>query len=152
LKDTEIISKPKKLLPARNWGRVDEETRKLWNDLEFRKNVYESAKRAKHNGVKHNSKIPSFSPLYFKKYPQKLDCLHGWIRRDLNAIIPDSPVELIRDYIIALMKVHDIQSDIAHELLKVYLGKFTQHFIHELTCFAKSSIITIDEYDRYVQY
>jgi hypothetical protein len=134
-----------------HWGRVSEEDRKWIEQLEMRKRVYVEKKRAKHVRVSFSSKIPDLSPRYFRRYPEKMGLLTGWIRRELNAVIPNAPVELIREYIQTLMQTHPIQSPIAKELLTKYLSSDTDLFVHELVCFARSSF-SMEEYDRYVQY
>jgi hypothetical protein len=143
-----VISRQRQVV---NWGRISDSDRRWIEELEMRRNVYLTKKRAKLRGVTTNSKIVDFSPLYFKKNPEKIRILTGWIRRELNAVIPNSPVELIRNFIEALIQTHHIQSEIAHQLVSEYLGDHTELFIHELVSFAKSSF-SIQDYDCYVQY
>jgi E3 ubiquitin-protein ligase Topors len=143
--------KPIPIRPARTWGRISESDRKWIQELERRRQIYISKKRAKLRGTTTTSKIPDPSPSYFKKYPEKMKVLTGWIRRDLNAIIPNLPVEIVREYVQTLLQTHHIQSEIAFELLSEYLGSNTELFIHELVCFAKSSF-SMEDYDKYVQY
>jgi E3 ubiquitin-protein ligase Topors len=148
---TKSISSPVFRRRRVHWGRVSEEERKWIEQLEMRKRVYIEKKRAKHVGVSFSSKIPDLSPDYFRRYPEKIQLLTGWIRRELNAIIPNAPVEMIRDYVQTLMQTHHIQSQVARDLLSQYLFEDTDLFVHELVCFSRSSL-SMTDYDRYTQY
>ncbi len=142
---------PRKIYRQRQWGRISEDDRKWIKQLEYRRSIYVLKRKAKHVGLNSSSKIPDFRPVYFKKYPQKVKLLTGWIRRELNAIIPNSPVELVREYIQTLIQTHHIQSDVAKDLLSQYLYEDTELFVHELVCFGNSSL-NMNDYDKYVQY
>jgi hypothetical protein len=72
--------------------------------LNQRKRVYTFKLRAKHIGTSSLSKIRIFSPAYFTTYPEKLNKLTPWIRRELSVILQDINFEIILEYILAVMK------------------------------------------------
>ncbi|KAJ3091694.1 hypothetical protein HK102_013775 [Quaeritorhiza haematococci] len=74
-----------------------------------------------------------------------------WIRRELRAILYDENVEIVKDYIVAVMQKFDLQSDMAISLLTDFLDNKAELFVHELLCFARSPF-DIDAYDVAVQY
>jgi hypothetical protein len=60
--------------------------------------------------------------------------------------------EFVLEYIIAILKTVDIQSDHTEELLKDFLGRdHTKLFLHELRNFIRSPY-SVEVWDRYVQY
>ncbi|KAI8597341.1 hypothetical protein EDD21DRAFT_418803 [Dissophora ornata] len=63
----------------------------------------------------------------------------------------DTGLELIREYIVAVLKRYDLQTDQAHDLLKDFLQESTEQFVHELMAFARSPH-SIEAYDRSAQY
>lgn len=83
--------------------------------------------------------------------PHLIVKLTPWIRRDLCAIFPSTNTELIKDYILALLQTHNLQSDEFVEGLGEYLGDDTELFVHELVGFARSPL-EMKTYDSLVQY
>jgi hypothetical protein len=91
-------------------------TRSRWREIEpsnsvqqqdglnQRRRVYAYKLRAKHTGTTTLSKIRIFSPGYFTAYPDKLNKLTPWIRRELSVILHDINFEIILEYILAVMK------------------------------------------------
>ncbi|KAF9433395.1 hypothetical protein BGZ76_009511 [Entomortierella beljakovae] len=135
--------------------------------LEKRRHVYRNGLFVKHMGANRISGFQQITPDTFKVFPQKIDRLIPWIRRDLQAIITintpaqtstsnitasssssstststndtesilqesNGPLELIRAYIVGVMKLYDLQTDRAQDLLRDFLRDHTEHFVHEL--------------------
>ncbi|KAI8361569.1 hypothetical protein B0O80DRAFT_494112 [Mortierella sp. GBAus27b] len=63
----------------------------------------------------------------------------------------DSGLEVIREYIIAVLKRYDLQTDHAQDLLRDFLHGHTEHFVHELMAFARSPY-SLEAYDQSAQY
>ncbi|KAG0258347.1 hypothetical protein BG011_003339 [Mortierella polycephala] len=148
--------------------------------LERRRHIYRRRVFVKHIGANRISGFQQITPQTFKIFPHRLDRLIPWIRRELRAILSlssddntkpvisgqhsatedvrsyryeeiDTGLEVIREYIIAVMKRYDLQTDQAQDLLRDFLHEHTEHFVHELMAFARSPH-SIDAYDRTSQY
>ncbi|KAF9193443.1 hypothetical protein BGZ51_003247 [Haplosporangium sp. Z 767] len=148
--------------------------------LERRRHIYRCRVFVKHIGANRISGFQQITPQTFKIFPHRLDRLIPWIRRELRAILSlssddntesinsrqrsvtedarsyryeeiDTGLEVIREYIIAVMKRYDLQTDQAQDLLRDFLHEYTEHFVHELMAFARSPY-SIEAYDRTSQY
>ncbi|KAF9210170.1 hypothetical protein BGZ59_009766 [Podila verticillata] len=139
--------------------------------LERRREVYRHKLFVKHMGANKISGFQQITPETFKIFPQLIERLVPWIRRELQAILslslpasstssssrsgqgqhppredpnPTSSselmtgLELIREYITAVLKRYDLQTDQAQDLLRDFLHEHTEHFVHELMAFARS--------------
>ncbi|KAG0380250.1 hypothetical protein BGX24_009368 [Mortierella sp. AD032] len=62
----------------------------------------------------------------------------------------DPGLEIIREYIIAVCKRYDLQTDQGQDLIRDFLHDHTEHFVHELMAFARSPF-SIEAYDRVAQ-
>ncbi|KAG0238327.1 hypothetical protein BGW42_005560 [Actinomortierella wolfii] len=60
-------------------------------------------------------------------------------------------LELICEYIVAVMKQYDLQTDHAMDLIRGFLHEYTEHFVHELMGYARSPF-SVEAYDQAVQY
>ncbi|KAG0265981.1 hypothetical protein DFQ27_000231 [Actinomortierella ambigua] len=60
-------------------------------------------------------------------------------------------LEVVREYILAVMKQYDLQTDPAMDLLQGFLHEYTEHFVHELMAYARSPF-SIEAYDQAAQY
>ncbi|KAF9200388.1 hypothetical protein BGZ49_009391 [Haplosporangium sp. Z 27] len=144
--------------------------------LERRRHVYRHRLFVKHMGANRISGFQQITPESFRIFPHRLDRLIPWIRRELQAILSldnqpnsdsssltstpsmtencqdsDRGLELIREYIIAVLKRFDLQTDQAQDLLRDFLYEHTEQFVHELMGFARSPY-SIEAYDRVAQY
>ncbi|KAF9295014.1 hypothetical protein BGZ88_002939 [Linnemannia elongata] len=127
-------------------------------------------------GANRISGFQQITPETFRIFPQRLDRLVPWIRRELQAITTlssfppeaagsasatrttnssndetDSGLEIIREYIIAVCKRYDLQTDQGQDLIRDFLHDHTEHFVHELMGFARSPF-SMEAYDRAAQY
>ncbi|KAI9242302.1 MAG: hypothetical protein BYD32DRAFT_255636 [Podila humilis] len=152
--------------------------------LERRREVYRHKLFVKHMGANKISGFQQITPETFKIFPQLIERLVPWIRRELQAILslslpasstssssrsgqgqhppqedpnPTSSselmtgLELIREYITAVLKRYDLQTDQAQDLLRDFLHEHTEHFVHELMAFARSPF-SMEAYDQAAQY
>ncbi|KAG0325988.1 hypothetical protein BG000_001573 [Podila horticola] len=138
--------------------------------LERRREVYRHKLFVKHMGANNISGFQQITPESFKIFPQRIERVVPWIRRELQAILtlslPASSassrsdpnpsgelmtgLELIREYITAVLKRYDLQTDQAQDLLRDFLHEHTEHFVHELMAFARSPF-SIEAYDAAAQ-
>ncbi|KAG0019823.1 hypothetical protein BGZ81_009591 [Podila clonocystis] len=122
-------------------------------------------------GANKISGFQQITPESFKIFPQRIERLVPWIRRELQAILTLSPLasssssrsgpnpsgelltglELIREYITAVLKRYDLQTDQAQDLLRDFLHEHTEHFVHELMAFARSPF-SMEAYDSVAQH
>ncbi|KAF8954237.1 hypothetical protein BGZ46_002976 [Entomortierella lignicola] len=144
--------------------------------LERRRHIYRHRLFVKHMGANRISGFQQITPESFRIFPHRIDRLIPWIRRELQAILSlnnqpnsdsssltstpsmaencqdsDRGLELIREYIIAVLKRFDLQTDQAQDLLRDFLYEHTEQFVHELMGFARSPY-SIEAYDRVAQY
>jgi len=146
--------------------------------LEKRRHVYRNHLFVRHMGANRISGFQQVTPETFKVFPHKLNRLIPWIRRELRAILTlssssatipttddyneqhpsrhryeeiDTGLELTREYIIAVLKRYDLQTDQAQDLLRDFLHEHTELFVHELMAFARSPY-SIEAYDQVAQY
>ncbi|KAL1923408.1 uncharacterized protein VTP21DRAFT_8388 [Calcarisporiella thermophila] len=119
--------------------------------VERRRYIYRHKLFAMHIGSNRYSKYREVSPTYFSSHPEAIRRLVPWIRRDLQAILEEENAEIVREYVIAVLKTHDLRTESALELLRPFLEPYTEHFVHELVAFARSPL-EIRAYDITVQY
>jgi hypothetical protein len=74
-----------------------------------------------------------------------------WLERELVAILNDDNVDMIKHYVLSIVKENGIKTQKSIDLLKPFLEDHTERFLHELSCFVRSPF-DINDYDRYVQY
>ncbi|KAG0349013.1 hypothetical protein BGZ54_004493, partial [Gamsiella multidivaricata] len=152
--------------------------------LEKRRQIYRHGLFVKHMGANRISGFEQITPETFKVFPQRIDRLIPWIRRELRAILSLSTdddngpslstsaesrvqrdhqphhshhhhrfeeistgLEVIREYVIAVLRRYDLQTDEAQDLLRGFLEEHTEQFVHELMAFARSPY-SIEAYDR----
>ena len=70
----------------------------------------------------------------------------GIARRSNNA-------EFLLEYIVAILKSVDVKGSHAEEMLQDFIGREnTQLFLHELKAWLRSPFMTLEDWDRHVQY
>ena len=61
--------------------------------------------------------------------------------------------EFLLEYIIAILKTVDIKGNQAEDMLQEFLGRDnTRLFLHELKAWLRSPYMTLEDWDRHVQY
>ncbi|KAH3764693.1 E3 ubiquitin-protein ligase Topors [Pelomyxa schiedti] len=74
-----------------------------------------------------------------------------WIKRELQAILQEEDVTLLSEYVMGIIKEHELSDPKAISQLKGILFDNTDLFVHELRMFA-SSPFTMETYDKIVKY
>ncbi|KAI8850983.1 hypothetical protein BC829DRAFT_488464 [Chytridium lagenaria] len=132
----------------------------LLNDPDFqreeakrkRRIIYDKGLYAKHIGMNLFSRYRTMlTPDAFKKCKETQARAVPWIRRELQALLGETDIELIKDFIMIVLEKYEIQSQHAVDLLRQFLMEHTEHFIHELVSFLRSPF-NVDAWDRAVQY
>ncbi|ORX47908.1 hypothetical protein BCR36DRAFT_584604 [Piromyces finnis] len=88
---------------------------------------------------------------YLTKYKAKFDRIIPWVERDIKAILHTDEIDLIRDFILRIIKRYDLDSEEAMDEISLFLKDKTNHFIYELKGFINSPF-NIQTYDRETQY
>ncbi|TPX65740.1 hypothetical protein SpCBS45565_g04953 [Spizellomyces sp. 'palustris'] len=127
-----------------------EQPRMITGDA-FRRHIYAHGLRAKTMPVTRDSKFKEITPELFKRNPNLVKKLVPWIRRDLKVLLRIDDVEMIIDVIIAILQRAKLESEAAKSALEEYVSSHTEHFVHELVCFAKSPWMT-EVYDTMAEY
>ena len=122
--------------------------------LQKREEIYDNGLRVRHLG---RNSSPIFhaetGPEFWKANPSRILRLVPFIRRDLQAILKVnlSEVELVKEYILAILVRYDLKTDTAIDLIAEFLGEKAEHFVHELSSFIKSSW-NVEAWDAAAQY
>ncbi|KAJ3214491.1 hypothetical protein HDU67_001623 [Dinochytrium kinnereticum] len=93
----------------------------------------------------------TLTPEAFRKSQEAQARAVPWIRRELQVLLRDNDVELVKDYVMIVLEKFEIQSQQAVDLLRQFLMENTEHFVHELVSFLRSPF-NVDAWDKAVQY
>lgn len=88
---------------------------------------------------------------FYRTNPNQIFRLLPWINREILMIVRRHQVHHVMTMIEEFLTNFDITSRAFRTRIKVFLNRYTAHFIHELTNFARSQYDMVG-YDRYVQY
>jgi hypothetical protein len=92
------------------------------------------------------------SPAYFSQTPAAVERLRPWLRRELGVLCGERGVDVVVNYVLGLLRTADFRFPATFtNLLRQFLFSNTEHFVHELACFARSSL-DLSSYDRYTRY
>ncbi|GBP96043.1 hypothetical protein EVAR_63142_1 [Eumeta japonica] len=93
------------------------------------------------------------SPQFYRYNDAQMHRLVPWINRELNYLLNENPghISYVLSKILELLPNFHINSVEFMNALRRYLGERTEHFLHELYCFA-STPYDMAGYDRNVQY
>lgn len=152
--------------------------RPVQDALERRRNVYRKGLYSLHVGSNPKSGYRDVTPQGFSDQADTQSRVRAWTRRELqvfeflnddsssgqtesssDSLLPEGArrrrqnnAEFVLEYIIAILKTVDVQSDHTEELLKDFLGRdHTKLFLHELRNFLRSPY-SVEAWDRHVQY
>jgi len=137
-----------------------------------RRHIYKNQLFSLHVGVNRLSKYRDLTPQFFNADADLISRARKWIRRELQVfefLTPDGSLsenrassdrrannaEFLLEYIIAILKTVDIQGSggQAEEMLQEFLGRNnTRLFLHELRAWLRSPYISLEDWDRHVQY
>ncbi|KAI9353694.1 hypothetical protein BDR26DRAFT_849061 [Obelidium mucronatum] len=137
------------------WG-VREDLSSMLESTSHRSIIYTNSLFVKHVASNIHTKFrPLPSPTEFRRQsmqnPSFRSKMVNWIRRDLRVILGLQDVEIVIEYVLAVLEKHPLQTEDAMQLLRPYLRDRTEHFVHELVSFLRSGL-TIDAYDAVAQY
>lgn len=88
---------------------------------------------------------------FYRTNPNQIFRLLPWINREILMIVRRHQVHHVMTMIEEFLTSFDITSRAFRTRIKTFLNRYTAHFIHELTNFARSQYDMVG-YDRYVQY
>lgn len=174
---TSFLRRARDRRPFRNPRQSSPQSRPVQDALERRRDVYRKKLYSLHVGSNPTSGYRDISPQVFSNQVDTQSRVRAWIRRELQVFeflnehsssgqtestesaLPEATrrrrennAEFVLEYIIAILKTVDIQSDHTEELLKDFLGRdHTKLFLHELRNFLRSPY-SVEAWDRHVQY
>ena len=136
-----------------------------------RRYIYRNQLFSLHVGSNRLSRFRDLMPQLFNSDAELISRARKWIRRELQVfefLSPDvfgssnpndtrraNNAEFLLEYIIAILKTVDTQGSggQAEEMLQEFLGREnTRLFLHELRAWLRSPYISLEEWDRAVQY
>jgi hypothetical protein len=132
-----------------------------------RRHVYRNKLYSRHVGTNRVSRFRDLTPALFTSDAELVSRARKWIRRELQIfefLNPDrasrsdrraNNAEFLLEYIVAILKTVDIQGSggQAEEMLREFLGREnTGLFLHELRAWLRSPYVTLEDWDRHVQY
>ncbi len=142
--------------------------------LARRRYVYRHGLYSLHVGSNRLSRFRDLTPEMFKSDQELVSRARKWIRRELQVFpflrlddveeaSPDAAVsrrraknaEFLLEYIVAILKAVDIKGSggQAEEMLQEFLGRDnTRLFLHELRAWLRSPYMSLEDWDRAVQY
>ncbi|KAJ8736137.1 hypothetical protein PYW08_006793 [Mythimna loreyi] len=93
------------------------------------------------------------TPEFYRYNDTQMHRLVPWLNRELHYLLNENigHISYVMSRILELLPQHHINSSEFREALHRYFGDRTEHFLHELYCFA-STPYDITGYDRNVQY
>jgi hypothetical protein len=174
---TSFLRRARDRRPFRNQRPATPQSPSAQDALEQRRNVYRKRLFSLHMGSNPTSGYRDVTPQAFSDQVDVQSRVRAWIRRELQVFeflnddgssaqtestgpaVPEATrrrrqnnAEFVLEYIIAILKTVDIQSDHAEELLTDFLGRdHTKLFLHELRNFLRSPY-SVEAWDRHVQY
>ncbi|KAG8162315.1 hypothetical protein KVR01_008080 [Diaporthe batatas] len=175
---TSFLRRARDRRPFRNPRPSTPQSSSVQDALERRRNVYRKRLYSLHVGSNPTSGYRDVTPQAFSDQLETQSRVRAWIRRELQVFeflnddsssshtesttaseMPEATrrrrqnnAEFVLEYILAVLKTVDIQSDHTEELLKDFLGRdHTKLFLHELRSFLRSPY-SVEAWDRHVQY
>lgn len=118
----------------------------------FRRIIYERNLRAQPL-PDHTGRFRNCSPGYYRYNMFEIYRLVPWLNRELNYLLNEnvSHISYVLMRILERLLLYDITSSQFREAMRRFFGERTEHFLHELHCFATSPY-DMNGYDRNVQY
>lgn len=132
-----------------------------------RRHIYRNKLYSLHVGSNRVSRFRDLTPQLFSRDEELVSRARKWIRRELQVfefLSPDGSsssdrrannAEFLLEYIVAILKTVDIQGSggEAEDMLQEFLGREnTRLFLHELRAWLRSPYISLEDWDRNVQY
>ena len=137
--------------------------------LTRRRNIYRHQLYSSHVGSNRLSRFRDLSPHLFATDEDLISRARKWIRRELQVFEFLSSqdreaegvtrragnAEFLLEYIVAILKTVDIKGSggQAEDMLQEFLGRDnTKLFLHELRAWLRSPYVSLQDWDRHVQY
>jgi hypothetical protein len=137
--------------------------------IERRRHVYSTQLYSLHVGSNRVSRFRDLTPAMFNRDEELVSRARKWMRRELQVfgfLNPNNAAsgsndrrannaEFLLEYIVAILKTVDIQGSggQAEDLIHEFLGRDnTKLFLHELRSFLRSPYVSLEDWDRHVQY
>ena len=137
--------------------------------LRRRRQIYAQKLYSLHVGTNRLSRFRNLSPQLFCRDEELLRRARQWIRRELQVfnflsidgqeeqgiVRRTNNTEFLLEYIIAILKTVDVKGNggQAEDMLQEFLGREnTQLFLHELKAWLRSPYVSLEDWDRHVQY
>ncbi|TVY58070.1 putative RING finger protein [Lachnellula suecica] len=132
-----------------------------------RRHIYRNQLYSLHVGSNRLSRFRDLTPQLFGRDEELVSRARKWIRRELQVfefLTPDGSsssdrrannAEFLLEYIVAILKTVDIQGSggQAEDMLQEFLGReSTRLFLHELRAWLRSPYVSLEDWDRNVQY
>ena len=134
-----------------------------------RRHVYRDQLYSLHVGSNRLSRFRDLTPQLFNRDEELVSRARKWIRRELQVFEFLSSernevegvtrrannAEFLLEYIVAILKTVDIKGSggQAEDMLQEFLGRDnTRLFLHELRAWLRSPYISLEDWDRHVQY
>ena len=134
-----------------------------------RRQVYSTQSYCLHVGSNRISRFQDLTPQIFSRDPELISRARKWIRRELQVFEflsldgnreegisrRANNAEFLLEYIIAILKTVDIKGSggQAEDMLQEFLGRDnTRLFLHELRAWLRSPYVSLEDWDRHVQY
>jgi hypothetical protein len=136
-----------------------------------RRYIYQNQLFSLHVGSNRLSRFRDLTPQLFSSDSELISRARKWIRRELqvfeflsldasgsshpNTARRENNAEFLLEYIIAILKTVDTQGSggQAEEMLQEFLGREnTRLFLHELRAWLRSPYMSLEDWDRAVQY
>ncbi len=130
-----------------------------------RKEIYNLQLYSLHVGSNRLSRFRDLTPQLFARDTELISRAKKWIRRELQVfqfLNPDGEegptrrannAEFLLEYIVAILKTVDVKGSQAEDMLQDFLGRDnTRLFLHELKAWLRSPYMTLEDWDRHVQY
>ncbi|GAA6009501.1 hypothetical protein JCM11491_003580 [Sporobolomyces phaffii] len=120
--------------------------------LERRKYVYREGLYAKHVASNRYTGFKPFSPQIFTQNTELKARVIKFIRRELQ-VFPAVDVSFLTTYLISIASQLDLRSPAALRLVSDFLSDAdAEHLVHEIVTFARSPFVSLEGYDRFIQY
>ncbi|KAM9826921.1 E3 ubiquitin-protein ligase Topors-like [Neosynchiropus ocellatus] len=123
--------------------------------IAFRRSLYRSSIQVTGiAGINGNQQQQDISAESFRSNPVALHRLRPWLRRELTVLYGahSSLVDIVQRFIMSCLVRHGLQDiRILEDEMRPFLLARTNHFLHELVCFARSPL-SLDLYDQQAVY
>ncbi|KAJ3104793.1 hypothetical protein HDU97_008861 [Phlyctochytrium planicorne] len=93
----------------------------------------------------------NLTPESFSKDKALQERVRPWISRDLQVLLKDSDVDIVKELVISVMERFHLDSKEAVDELRPFVMRSTERFLKELATFAMSTL-SIKQWDKVVKY